>query len=625
LTETRDVVVVGAGLGGLACAADLANRGASVLVLERHSLVGGYASSFERGPFTFDVSQHSVGGLRPGGSFHTLLERLEVAGEVELAFPETLATLVSGEETLALPNDAEGCREALAALAPQEADALGAFLETCVSIHRDTVAGALDNDMRKLVRGMRLAGNRTFGQALGEAISSERLRAALAVPWVLLGLPPSRASFSWFAKVLATTYVEGTAQILGGGQALSDALAARIRAQGGEVRTGCAAMSILTEGGRTRAVTTQDDDTIDARTVVAAVDPWTVAELLGDEETGIEPSGEPSLSMFALYMGLGRKPASLGMPDGAVFIGGAADAEGAYRASLKGELEETDIVLSNPTSIDPGSAPGDKGMVHAVGLVNGRPWFDLEGAAYLKRKRRATEALAERLERLYPGLGAAVEVQEAATPRTMHGYTRNHLGAVYGLAQTPGQSGARRPAATTPVSGLFRTGAWVLPGGGYSAATLSGLMTGRDVARHLGLDGEARSAAPRRGRGTFQLSVFYEDTDTDGVTYHVSYLRFFDRARTEMFMQIAKERDLSLPRAVVSRIEVSYHRPSTLADMIEIRTRGRFESDFRVVFEQEALLEADGSQLAEAVTEMAFVDPDGNPIPCPIREELEKD
>jgi prolycopene isomerase len=622
VTVKADVVVVGAGLGGLACAADLAGRGAGVVVLERHSLVGGYASSFTRGPFTFDVSQHSVGGLAEGQSFWQLLDRLGVASRVEVVRPPRLATMITPDGTLEIPNDAEGCLEVLASTAPGEEASLRKLLETCTAIHRDTVAGALDNDMRRLIRGMRLAGDRTFEAVLHRSITSPRLRTVLATPWVLLGLPPSRASFSWFAKVLATTYVEGAGHIVGGGQALSDAIASRARELGAEIRTGEGARRLFLENGRVTAVETQAQERIEARAVVAGVDPWTVAELI-DGQHELEPAGEPSLSMIALYMGLGSDPGGLGMPEGTTFIQGPGDPEKAYRSSLKGKVDEADIVFSNPSPLDGSYAPAGKGMVHAVALVNGRPWFDLGASGYVKHKRQATAALEARLEGLYPGIGKIVEVQETATPRTMYGYTRNHVGAVYGLAQTLAQSGARRPGPASTIPGLFRTGAWVLPGGGYSAATLSGLMTGRDVARHLGLDDEAPRHA--RDEASFHLSIFYEDTDTDGLTYHVSYLRFFDRARTEMFMQLASERSIPLPRAVVTRIDITYHQPSTLGDAIMIRTRARFESDFRVVFEQEAVLERDGARLAEATTDMAFVDTEGNPVPCPVREALEID
>jgi len=56
-----DAVIIGAGLGGLSCAAAFARQGFKPLVLEQHSIPGGYASTFKRpGGFVFDVSLHST-------------------------------------------------------------------------------------------------------------------------------------------------------------------------------------------------------------------------------------------------------------------------------------------------------------------------------------------------------------------------------------------------------------------------------------------------------------------------------------------------------------------------------------------------------------------------------------
>ena len=65
---TYDAVVIGAGLGGLSAAAAFARQGFKVIVLEQHSVPGGYASAFTRpGGFTFDVSLHSTSvGIRNG-------------------------------------------------------------------------------------------------------------------------------------------------------------------------------------------------------------------------------------------------------------------------------------------------------------------------------------------------------------------------------------------------------------------------------------------------------------------------------------------------------------------------------------------------------------------------------
>src|SRR6187401_734845 len=53
-----DAMIVGAGIGGLTCAALLARAGLRVLVAEQHYMVGGYCSTFRRRGYTFDAATH---------------------------------------------------------------------------------------------------------------------------------------------------------------------------------------------------------------------------------------------------------------------------------------------------------------------------------------------------------------------------------------------------------------------------------------------------------------------------------------------------------------------------------------------------------------------------------------
>ncbi|MEK7822007.1 MAG: FAD-dependent oxidoreductase, partial [Planctomycetota bacterium] len=57
-----DVVVIGAGIGGLVCSAFLSRKGKKVLLVEQHSQPGGYCTTFKRKGFIFDAAVHHIGG-----------------------------------------------------------------------------------------------------------------------------------------------------------------------------------------------------------------------------------------------------------------------------------------------------------------------------------------------------------------------------------------------------------------------------------------------------------------------------------------------------------------------------------------------------------------------------------
>ena len=110
-------------------------------------------------------------------------------------------------------------------------------------------------------------------------------------------------------------------------------------------------------------------------------------------------------------------------------------------------------------------------------------WKNLSKEAYRVKKQLAGEQLTERLEQLIPGCRKHIAHMEVGTAKTVHRYTHNPGGAVYGFAQVPD-----RPARTSlaAIKNLHVASAWGKSGGGFSGALFSGYMTALDLLRRSG-------------------------------------------------------------------------------------------------------------------------------------------
>ncbi|MFW9852750.1 MAG: NAD(P)-binding protein, partial [Candidatus Thorarchaeota archaeon] len=78
-----DAVIIGTGLGGLVTGAKLAKEGKKILLLEQHSIPGGYATCFTQENFTIDVGLHSMDGLYERDPKIEIFEDLDVYFNVE--------------------------------------------------------------------------------------------------------------------------------------------------------------------------------------------------------------------------------------------------------------------------------------------------------------------------------------------------------------------------------------------------------------------------------------------------------------------------------------------------------------------------------------------------------------
>ena len=117
----------------------------------------------------------------------------------------------------------------------------------------------------------------------------------------------------------------------------------------------------------------------------------------------------------------------------------------------------------------------------------------------------------------------------------------------------------------------------------------------------------------------FALRVYYEDTDLSGVVYHANYLRWFERARSDVLRLLGIDQRAAADAGegfyTVAEIALRYAAPARLDDTVTIETRAIEVGAASVRLQQRALRYAgrESTLLAEGTLRLGFVTPAGRP------------
>ncbi len=105
------------------------------------------------------------------------------------------------------------------------------------------------------------------------------------------------------------------------------------------------------------------------------------------------------------------------------------------------------------------------------------------------------------------------------------------------------------------------------------------------------------------------IRVYYEDTDAGGVVYHTNYIKYCERARSDIFFAKGLSPVINDTHFVVSELECKFYQPAKLGDMLEVKTTPTEIKNASLVLEQTIYKE--NEMIFKMVVKLGFVDTNG--------------
>jgi phytoene dehydrogenase-like protein len=480
--ERFDVIVVGAGFGGAACAGLLARRGLEVLLLEKNAKAGGKAMALSRRGFVHTPWVVITAPIRDN-AFERVLRELGMEDRVDLVTPDPTGGAIfknaRGDYVpmppmpVGGPGDPNLIFDWLEVPPPQRGAALAAMTEIAL-MPPERIDDQDDISFAEFLRRYELP-KPVYGYLVG------------SIHDACFVCPADTVAASEAIRVLQMIFLRSGGLFAKGGIGrVAETYAAAVEENGGRYVTRARVQKILVENGAVTGVATEAG-TLRAPIVVSnvGIQP-TVLKLVGEEHfddayvtyvKGLVPSwGLPGARYF-----LDRKV--IQQPFGTIFSADSYWTVEKFDRAAAGEMPEDIAVLYEvPSNYDEMAAPEGKQIVLAS------VWGPADGRATAEQMRPWWRKCDEIVFRVFPELPEHIERKEYYSVREVSRLSRDRVlpnqgGECIGLGQVVGQGGRRKPSIRAPLQGLFFVGC---DAGGYGVGTQQATESGLKVAEAVG-------------------------------------------------------------------------------------------------------------------------------------------
>jgi phytoene dehydrogenase-like protein len=412
-----DVLIIGAGMSGLAAGIRLAYYDKRVCIIEKHYRVGGLNSFYNRRGRKFDVGLHAMTNYVPEGVRLTplpkLLRQLRLKREDFALCPQQMSAIKFPDRTLRFDNDLEFFVQEVVDNFPAQADNFQRLLKTIFE-YDELNLYSKPISARKVVSSI---------------ISDALLIDMVFCPLMFYGnAQEDDIEFGQFVIMFKGIYCEGFARPQAGVRQILDVLVRKYMACGGELRTRCAVTSIQSDNGRVESILLDNGEVLTADKILSSAGYVETMKLLSDyNPRGIEDKAG-QLSMVEFITVLDKQPADMGHETTIVFYNNSDRFD--YRKP-DGLVNVSSGVVCCPNNFQYES-PLPEGMIRITNLANFDLWNRLNEEEYRAQKAVWLETSLNEVVKLIPDFRDSIVFTDIFTPKTIHRFTSHVNGAVYG-------------------------------------------------------------------------------------------------------------------------------------------------------------------------------------------------
>ena len=459
--KNYDVIVIGAGNGGLAAAANCARAGLSVLLLERHNIPGGSASSFVRGRFEFEPSLHELCGIgTPGNPGPIEVQFDHMGAKVDWYKHSSTFRLIvpakEGDEDSFINED--GVRVSVDARMPVGFEEFSRKLDELVPGSYDSAMKAfglsekMTEAFDKMGEGDNMFGilkvlkympdfmrltSHTMKEGLDTLGMPKKAQDIFNTYWCYMGSPASQFDFQYYLAVLNGYVKNGTGIPSKRSHEMSLAIDKSIRDNGGDIWYNSEVTSVIMKDGKPAGVVVNGNKEVYGKRFICNASPKFVWSDLFDKKDIPESqlrmtnARKTAVTLTTVYLGMNKTKEELGIKDYSVFIAPDSDSDKQFEACK--DFYSGYCIINCLNEIIPDCTPAGTSQLFLTTMTFGDVMKDVKPQDYKKLKTKVAKDMIETCEKaLNISITPYIEEIEIALPPTFSRYLNTPMGTPYG-------------------------------------------------------------------------------------------------------------------------------------------------------------------------------------------------